>query len=210
MNLIYKDQVSKWKKIGAFPTICSEVFDKHDPRKKPHIHSNHILFINNEISKAIMTITTRLRNRFLQHRSDENNFFFRKQRNKCVSLLGKCKKHYFAMLNKKNIADDKTFRKTSKQYTEWINLTEENNSLLKNCKELNYSFVTTVKNVIISNYENSDPLAKNINDPTLKAVVKWRNHSSIFAIASEHKNKANVSLNFVSKEEVEDVCFLQK
>ena len=82
--------------------------------------------------------------------------------------------------------------------------------MLKNCKELNYSFVTTVKNVIIPNYENSDPLGKNINDPTLKAVVKWRNHSSIFAIASEHKNKANVSLNFVSKEEVEDVCFLQK
>ena len=76
MNLIYKDQVSKWKKTGAFPTICSEVFDKHDPRKKPHIQSNHILFINNEIFKAIMTITTRLRNRFLQHRSDENNFFF--------------------------------------------------------------------------------------------------------------------------------------
>ena len=75
MNLIYKDQISKWKKIGAFPTISSEVFDKHDPRKKPHIRSNYILLINNEISKAIMTIT-RLRNRFLLHRSDENKFFF--------------------------------------------------------------------------------------------------------------------------------------
>ena len=43
---------------------------------------------------------------------------------------------------------------------------------------------------------------KNIYDPTLKAIAKWRNHPSILAIASEYKNRANFSLNFVSKEDV--------
>ena len=45
-------------------------------------------------------------------------------------------------------------------------------------------------------------MAENIDDPTLKAIAKWRNDSSILAIASEYKNRANFSFNFVSKEDV--------
>ena len=45
-------------------------------------------------------------------------------------------------------------------------------------------------------------MAENIGDPTLKAIAKWRNHPSILAIASEYKNRANFSFNFVSKEDV--------
>ena len=44
-------------------------------------------------------------------------------------------------------------------------------------------------------------MAKNIDDTTLKAVVKWRNHSSILAIISEYKNRANISFSTVSKED---------
>ena len=59
------------KGLDAFSTICREIFDKHAPKKKRYIRSNRKLFINNEISKAIMT-RSRLRNRFLQNRSEEN------------------------------------------------------------------------------------------------------------------------------------------
>ena len=45
-------------------------------------------------------------------------------------------------------------------------------------------------------------MAENIDDPTLKAIAKWRNHPSILTIASEYKNRANFSFNFVSKEDV--------
>ena len=45
-------------------------------------------------------------------------------------------------------------------------------------------------------------MAENIDDPTLKAIAKWRNHPSILAITSEYKNRANFSFNFVSKEDV--------
>ena len=41
-----------------------------------------------------------------------------------------------------------------------------------------------------------------IDDPALKAIAKWRNYPSILAIASEYKNKANFSFNFISKEDV--------
>ena len=45
-------------------------------------------------------------------------------------------------------------------------------------------------------------MAEHIDDPTLllngEAIVKWRNQPSILAIASEYKNRANFSFNFVS------------
>ena len=156
---------------------------------------------------------SRLRHRFLKNRSEENRKIFCKQRNKCVSLLRKSKKNYLANLNEKNMTDNKRFWKTVKpflskkiHFSERINLTkEENNSLLTNCEEvaeeLNNFFANAVKNLNISSYENCDSLAENIDDPTLKAIAKWRNHPSILAIASEYKNRANVSFNFVYQED---------
>ena len=69
---------------------------------------------------------------------------------------------------------------------------------------MNNLFANAVRNLNIPNYENWDSLAENIDDPTLKAIVKWRNHPSILAIGSECKNGVNFSFNFVSK------AFLQK
>ena len=90
--------------------------------------------------------------------------------------------------------------------SERINLTEEeNNSLLKNCEEvteeLNNFFANAVKNRNILNYENCDSLAENIDDRTLKAIAKCRNHASILEIAPEYQNRANFFFYFVSKED---------
>ena len=59
-----------------------------------------------------------------------------------------------------------------------------------------------MKNLNIPNYEGCDPLSDNIEHPTLKAIVKWRNHPSILTITSEHENTPKFSFNFVSKEHV--------
>ena len=45
-------------------------------------------------------------------------------------------------------------------------------------------------------------MIENIGDPSLNAVAKWKNHTSILAITSEYKNRANFSFNFVSKDDV--------
>ena len=63
-------------------------------------------------------------------------------------------------------------------------------------------FANAVKNLNIPNYQNCDPLAENIDDPTLKAIARWRNHPSILAITPECKNRANISFNFVSKKDI--------
>ena len=114
----------------------------------------------------------------------------------------------------KNITDNKRFWKTVKPFLskkihlpERISLTEEeNNSLLTNCEEvakkLNNSFANAIKNINLPNYENCGSLAENIDDPTLKTIVKCRSHPSTLAIASEYKNRANFFFDFVSKEDV--------
>ena len=138
--------------------------------------------MNNEISKAIMT-RTRLRNHFLKNRSNRNRDLFRKERNLCLSLIRKSKKDYSSNLNEKQIADNKRFWKTVKpflsnkvQYSERINLTEENDSLVTDCgkfaKELNSFSSSVLKNLNIPNYDGYDPLSDNIDHPTLKAIVK--------------------------------------
>ena len=61
-----------------------------------------------------MMITSRLRNTFLKHRTNENKTNYKKQRNFCVTLLKKEEKNYFENLDTKNIGDNKTFWKTVK------------------------------------------------------------------------------------------------
>ena len=154
---------------------------------------------------------SRLRNRFLKGRIEENRKLFCKQRNKRASFLRKSKKDYFANPNEKNISDNKRFWKTVKPFLSKkfhlsgrINLTDEENKF--NCeeaaKELNNFFANAVKNLNISNFENCNSLAKTNDDPTLTAIDKWRNHPSILAIASEYKNRADFSFHLVSKEDV--------
>ena len=58
--------------------------------------------------------------------------------------------------------------------------------------------MNVAKDLNIPIYESFDSLAEDTGDPTLKAIAKCRKHPSILAIASEYKNKANFSFNFVS------------
>ena len=55
-----------------------------------------------------------------------------------------------------------------------------------------------MKNLNIPNYEGCD----NIEHPTLKAIVKWKNQPSTLTITSEHENTPKFSSNFASKEHV--------
>lgn len=53
-----------------------------------------------------------------------------------------------------------------------------------------------LKNLIILNYEGYDSLSDNVDNFTLKVIVKWRNHPNI--LASEQKDTANFSFGFIS------------
>ena len=98
-----------------FCHISLDALNKYASRKKKHARGNQMPFFNKELSKAIMT-RTKLRNNFLQNRSEENRRRYTKQRNFCVSLSRKTKKRYYESLNKKRVVDNKLFYKTVKPF----------------------------------------------------------------------------------------------
>ena len=66
-------------------------------------------FVDKELSKAVM-IGTKLRNNFLQNKSEENRKLYPKQRNFSVSNW------YYENLNEESIIDNKHFLKTVKPF----------------------------------------------------------------------------------------------
>ena len=169
------------------------MLEKQLPKKKKYVRGNQSPFMNKTLSKAIM-LRTKLRNKFLKYRSNENKKNCVKPRNHCVSLLRKTKREYYSNLDQKNICDSKTFWKTVKpmlskkiKSNERITLIE-NDEIIKTEKGtaevLNVFFSNIVQNLHIQQYNEDDPICENINEPVLKAIVRYRNHPSIVTIKS--------------------------
>ena len=112
-------------------------------------------FFNKELSSAHKKRTMQLRNRYLRKRSYQNIRLYTKQRNFCVSLLGKTKKKHYANLNHKDIADNKQFWRTVKpllsdksKSNEKITLIEDNKMIREdkgNAELLNSFFLMLLK-----------------------------------------------------------------
>ena len=60
---------------------------------------------------------------------------------------------------------------------------------MKTAEVFHSFFSNVVKNLKIPQYSNSDPIAQNIEDPTLKAIEKYKNHSSIVTTEAKYKGK---------------------
>ena len=71
-----------------------------------------------------------------------------------------------------------------------------------------YSFFSNiVTNLKIPQYSNFDPIAQNIEDPTLKAIMKYKNHPSILAIQAKYKGKNKFSFREVTTQNIEKEIF---
>ena len=89
-------------------TKCKDAFDIRVPIKHKYLRSNQSPFMNKKISKAVMN-QTRLQNRILRTRCNENKEVYNKQQNYCVSLIRKTKQQYYSNLDHMKIADNKSF-----------------------------------------------------------------------------------------------------
>ena len=170
--------------------------------------------MNKALSKEITT-RTRLRNKFLKDRSEENKKKYSKERNYCVSLLRKSKSDYFGNLNEKNINDNKTFWKTIKPFlydkvrsTNKMTVIDKEEIIVGEyntaAKVLNTFFSNIVSNLNIAEYSNCEPFANIISDPVLKCAVKFRNHPSILAIGEVCKKHSRLPFSFskIKREEI--------
>ena len=70
--------------------------------------------MNKTLSKAVM-LRTKLRNKFLKNRTNENKTNYVKQRKHCVSLLRKAKRKYYINLEEKTYWITRHFEKLLNQ-----------------------------------------------------------------------------------------------
>ena len=59
---------------------------KHAPVKKRYIRANQKSFMYKELNQAIM-VRSKLRNKFLKLKTEENRLAYAKQRNYCVKVI---------------------------------------------------------------------------------------------------------------------------
>ena len=161
--------------------------EKHAPSKTRYIRANQAPYMNKKSCKEIMK-RSRLRNKFLNTKSDLDAKACNKQRNYVVSLLRKEKKEFYDNLNTSVLTENKTFWKTVKPF-----LTEkskkvskitliEDNQIISQDKQIanifNEYFISIPMLNMPTNqeFEYSDSPEE---DPLLRIIGKYQNHPNI-------------------------------
>ena len=70
-------------------------------------------------------------------------------------------------------------------------------------KVLKTFFSNVFQNLNIARFLDSDPLIRNIKDPTLKAILKHRKHPSIIVIESSYRDVSSFSFVEVNEADIE-------
>ena len=120
-------------KYEGFKKTLMDTLNYHAPIKKKVLRNNNAPFMNKVLTQAFMH-RSKLKNRMNQHPTEENRNEYKKQRNKCVSLLRTEKKNYYSNLNIGIFDDNKTFWKKVKPL-----FTVKQKSLPKNITLINES-----------------------------------------------------------------------
>ena len=92
---------------NLFKETVNTILEKHAPTKKKYVRANQAPFITKTLSKEIMK-RSRLRNKFLNTKSDIDRKAYNKLRNYVVSLLRKEKKISMVILTCK-VTDNRVF-----------------------------------------------------------------------------------------------------
>ena len=82
---LYNNSIPEDDLIG-FLDACKKSLDYYAPPKKSYIRENQALFMATELDKEIMA-RSRLRNKFLRYRSEENKKAYNEQRYRCVTVV---------------------------------------------------------------------------------------------------------------------------
>lgn len=98
---------------NLFKETVNTILEKHAPTKKKYVRANQAPFITKTLSKEIMK-RSRLRNKFLNTKSDIDRKVYNKQRNYVVSLLRKEKKDFYGNLDISKVTDNRVFWKIVK------------------------------------------------------------------------------------------------
>ena len=116
-------------------TFSKLVDERHAPLKMKIKRGNHAPFISKEMRKAIYA-RSRLRNKFCENASEENERKYKRQWNLCVSFRRKAIKQYFFNIASKGIVTNKAFWKTIGLFLSNKGCLENNDIMLINDDEM--------------------------------------------------------------------------
>ena len=186
--------------------------DKHAPLKKRYVRANQQNSMDKELNQAIM-VRSKLRNKYLKSKSETDKQRYNKQRNHCVKLLCLKKQKYYECFDISKITDNKTFWKTvsslfsNKSYSTNSRITLFGNGEVlseetKVADTFNEFFSSVVKESKIEKDDNllTDDVEE--TDPVLKAIKKYKNHSSILRIKSSFKHSKVFSFKYFNVKDV--------
>ena len=169
--------------------------EKNAPSKTRYVRANQAPYMNKKLSKEIMK-RSRLRNKFLNTRSELDRKVYNKQRNYVVNLLRNVKKEFYGNLNTNVLTENRTFWKTVKPFlsekskkASKITLIE-NEKIVSEDKEIAKVFNDYFINIPILNMPTNQEFECSVtqeNDPLLRIIEKYQNHPSVQLIKSKNK-----------------------
>ena len=107
--------------MQALKESVNVTFEKHAPSKARYTRANQAPYMNKKLSKEIMK-RSRLRNKFLNTKSDLDRKAYNKQRNYVVSLMRKEKKEFNGKLNTSFLTENRTLNRTLKLFRNFENI----------------------------------------------------------------------------------------
>ena len=97
--------------LRTFKETVFNIFNKYAPIKRKYVRPDEAPFMTKELHKAIMK-RSRLGNKFLKNRTENNQKNSKHQRDFCKKFLRTTKKSCYSNLDIKKVTDNKTFWKT--------------------------------------------------------------------------------------------------
>ena len=188
---------------AEFEKAFLKELNKHVPLKKNILRHNNNAFMTKEPRKEIM-LRSKLKNKFNKERNHINWCNYKRQCNRCLSILRKTKKEYFNSLNIKQVSDNKFFWKSIKPLfsdkasnSSTITLVEENN-IISDEEE-----IANIMNNYFINVTKTLNLTKQFG-VGCSGINEFENHISIKMIHEKYPETLPQSFKFqlVSNNEV--------
>ena len=196
---------------NLFKETVNTILEKDAPTKKKYVRANQAPFITKTLSKEIMK-RSRLRNKFLNTKSDIDKKVYNEQRNYVASLFRK-KKDFYGNLDISKVTDNRVFWKIVKpkisdevKIRSKITLVEDD-KILSQDAEIAKTFNEYFINIPMLNMPNNQSFSTqtcSLEENTISGIIgRYKDHPSINLIKSKNSCLANTfSFTLASIEEM--------
>ena len=190
--------MGNYHNYGQFLPTFEKILDKHAPIKRRKIRGNQKPFMNKPLRQAIMR-RSKVLNTFQKTKLSADWEKYCKQRNYCLKLHNKARKTYFNNMQSCNISKNNFWKTLGPFFSDKIVekakkvLLIEDNEIIsddhKVAEIFSKYFCQVTDSLDIPEYISPDKDFSQIKDPALRAIEKFKEHSSVKRILASTGNK---------------------